>query len=124
MFFNQKVCRREAALNAFVNVMTSCENGLRFAFHEAHWLKLTRRFMSYVKQSYWEYSMRCQCHASVNVEASEGMHRQITFCSGPVLRRNVTQVARVVSRTDQDVVDQFVLQCRELWPKRRDVGGL
>ena len=125
VFFNAKVCHRDAASNAFVNVMTSCENGARFAFtdHEARWLKLTRRIMSYVKQSYWEYSMRCQCHASVNICASEGMHRQIKFCSGPVLRSNVTQIAKVVDSTERDLVDRFVLKCRGLWPNGRGVGG-
>ena len=123
VFFDSKVCHRDAASNAFVNVLTSCESGVRFAFNEARWLKLTRRIMSYVKQTHWEYSMRCKCNATCNVEKIEGMHRQIKFCSGPILRSTVTQTARVVESSERHLVDLFVLKCRRLWAKRRGEGG-
>ena len=123
VFFHSKVCHRDAASNAFVNVMTSCENGTRLLFHEARLLKLTRRIMSYVKQSYWEYSMRCQCNATSKLQEKDGLHRHINICSGPILRSNVAQKPREEVSSERDLVDSFVLKCRDLWPKRRAEGG-
>ena len=128
VFYQTKVCHRDAASNAFINVLTSCEKGTRFEFHEAHFLKLTRRIMGYIKQSYWEYSLRCQCKASASngtvVEGTDGHHRTIKFCSGPILRRNVTQAPRDAKPAEKDLVDSFESKCRELWSSRRfDVGA-
>ena len=114
VFYQTKVCHRDAASNAFINVLTSCEKGTRFEFHEAHFVKLTRRIMGYIKQSYWEYSLRCQCNASVN-NVTEGKHRTITFCSGPILRRNVPQPLRGVEMSERVLVDSFELKCRGNW---------
>ena len=128
VFYHSKVCHRDAASNAFVNVMTSCDNGTRLVFHEARFLKLTRRIMSHVKQTYWEYSMRCQCNVSVNngtvVERAEGQHRAITFCSGPIMRRNVMQSSRDVNQQEKELVQHFESKCRQLWSKDRVQGGV
>ena len=127
VFYHSKVCHRDAASKAFVNVITSCDNGMRLAFNEARFLKLTRRIMSYVKQTYWEYSMRCQCNVSVHnvdrAQGSEGKHRTITFCSGPVMRRNVTQASRDVDQSEKEIVDRFEVKCRESWHNGRVDGG-
>jgi hypothetical protein len=128
VFYPSKVCHRDAASNAFINVLTSVDNGTRFVFHEKHFLKETRRLMSHIKQTYWEYSLRCQCKASASngtvVEGTDGHHRTIKFCSGPILRRNVTQAPRDAKPAEKDLVDSFESKCRELWSSRRfDVGA-
>ena len=127
VFYPSKVCHRDAASNAYVNVLSSCDNGIRLLFQEARLLKLTRRIMSYVKQTYWEYSMRCQCHVSASsctdMQGTEGNHRVIKLCSGPILRRTVTQASREVEPSEKDLVDRFELKCRELWTNSRVHGA-
>ena len=71
--------------------------------------------------------MRCQCNASVHnvdrAQGSEGKHRTITFCSGPVMRRNVTQASRGVDQSEKEIVDRFEVKCRESWHDGRVDGG-
>jgi hypothetical protein len=123
VFFGSKFYHRVAASNAFVNIMTSSTNGTHLLFHEAHLLKLTRRIISFVKQSYWEYSFRCQCNSTSKPPREDGMHRHIDVCSGPILRTTVTQNPRAGQSTERELVDGFVLKCRDVWLKERTEGG-
>ena len=126
VFFHSELWNRESGVNAFAKMMSACEEGSRLVFHEAHLLKLTRRVLSHVEQTYWEYSMRCQCNGSHKQEVlddGEVNHRSITFCSGPTLRSNVPQTAQHVSKSDTDMAESFMFRCRQLWMNGRTTNN-
>ena len=118
VFFHSDLWMRESGENAFSKMMSACEDGVRHVFNRNHFLKTTRRVLSHVEQTYWEYSMRCQCNTSNNSEVldeTEADHRAITFCTGPTLRRNVQQPAQHVSNSDKDMADGFEVRCTQMW---------
>ena len=127
VFFQSELWNRECGVNAFAKMISACEDGTRLVFNEAHLLKLTRRVLSRVEQTYWEYSMRCQCNVThvqeVDVDDGEVNHRIITFCSGPRLRPNVPQSPTHVSQSDTDMSESFMLRCTQLWMNGRTING-
>ena len=125
VFFHSELCDRESATNAFTNMMTSCDDGARLVFHEARFLKLTRRVLSHVMQTYWEYSLRCECKAPGLIETftSDSRHRVIHACKGPTLRTDVPQIGQFNSESEKELVDRFVVRCRNVWHKARAESG-
>ena len=127
VFFHSDLWNRESGLNAFSKMIAACDDGVRLVFHQARLLKLTRRVLSHVEQTYWEYSMRCQCQVPRNaqrVDDNVADHREVTFCTGPTLRRNVQQTLQHVNESEKAVAEGFVLRCRQLfWNVRASDGG-